>query len=419
MQRLGQLANQAEEEEEMEEALFETLHHRFAVYQATETSTPCLAIKDYDTNTVSTVDDQAATIKLIVGREFPSIPLNLATRRMETFLYRRGEFLDIPQHSGFRLEGWAWSRPLRYPLAEEIMNIEDVQEPWCGCLKRLSDPEAFGAWIWGVASGEYRGRQILWIRGKGADGKSYMARCIADNLFHNGYEYIQGFSMSGEHARFTASRLENKCLVVLDDCKNPRLVSSELARTISGGKDGGLVSIERKGQNAYQSVLNCRMMALSNEYPTLSSTEADRSRLIFLEMSSLAEMERDATIGQAYREALPSFLSWARHAYSLRAHKNTVIMLNDKSKEWLDILSMDEAKYIEDFVRDNFEQRPNATLPMADLHARIAANKRTFDIANISHPATVVKNWLIENGWATNSSTGLKGIDVRIRQFIE
>jgi hypothetical protein len=79
---------------------------------------------------------------------------------------------------------------------------------------------------------------------------------------------------------------------------------------------------------------------------------------------------------------------------------------------------MDENQYVADFVAAHFKKNPLAILPISTLNEHVAAEKRMFDIANISRPANVFKQYLLENGWGENTRQGIKGVDVNYQKFL-
>jgi hypothetical protein len=68
----------------------------------------------------------------------------------------------------------------------------------------------------------------------------------------------------------------------MPDCGNFKFPSAGLFKTLTGGDP---ITIEKKGQQAYTALLNCKFLFTSNELPSLSSEKSDKRRAIFCRMA--------------------------------------------------------------------------------------------------------------------------------------
>jgi hypothetical protein len=179
----------------------------------------------------------------------------------------------------------------------------------------MSDPLAFGAWVYGVYSGVYRGRQILWLHGPhGEDGKSAIANLIAAQLFGPAHHAISNASLSSSEKRFLTSFFENARLVIYPDASNKRCLLTEQFKTVaSAGADP--VLIERKGKQAYTSRLNARMWVCSNFAPEVTNDNFVRSRLLYIHIDKMKDEKPDPKVIDRLSEELPGFLHWAKESY--------------------------------------------------------------------------------------------------------
>jgi len=195
-------------------------------------------------------------------------------------------------------------------------------EHWLRILNRMSDPIAFAGWVYGVYSGDYRGRQILWLHGPhGEDGKSAIANLIATQLFGPAHNAISNASISSGEKRFLTSFFENAQLVIYPDASNKRCLMSEQFKTVaSAGADP--VLIERKGKQAYTSKLNARMWVCSNFAPEVTDDNYVRSRLLYIHIDKMKDEKPDPKVIDHLKAELPGFLHYAKQAYEAkcRAH---------------------------------------------------------------------------------------------------
>lgn len=206
-------------------------------------------------------------------------------------------------------EGWCYHRPAVFP-------DESCEFPqWQKILDRLSDPKAFAAWIWGVYSGEYKGRRMVWLHGeKGEDGKSAITKLIADQLFGPAHQAISNAQVSGQEKRFLTSFFVNSRLVIYPDANNTKVLMTEQFKTVaSAGSDP--VPIEFKGKTGYSDVLKARMWICSNYEPFVSMDNFVLSRLLYIQIQPMIDETPDPKAIDRLKEQLPGFLHYAKTAW--------------------------------------------------------------------------------------------------------
>jgi len=225
------------------------------------------------------------------------------------FWERYGDSIDkFDVYGGFQPNTWCLGRALCTPVAGDMPT-------WSNFIARMNDPEAFAAWIYGVASKRYRGRQILWLKGaNGEDGKTYIQRLIVENLFPNVAHAMANSAFSEGSARFIGAEFENKALAYWDDCNNTMALFREDVKMLSSGSEGAAARIEHKGVMAYQAQLEARMWINSNYSPSISHDNFVRSRLLYIVLDPMQE-EPDIAIGKKFQEELPSFLAYGQKAF--------------------------------------------------------------------------------------------------------
>lgn len=194
----------------------------------------------------------------------------------------------------------------------------------------MSDPEAFAAWVYGVYSGDYRGRQVLWLHGPhGEDGKSAITDLIAKELFGPAHHAISNASLSASEKRFLTSFFENARLVIYPDASNRRCLMSEQFKTVaSAGADP--VLIERKGRQAYTSRLQARMWVCSNFAPEVTKDNFVLSRLLYIHIDKMRDEKPDPAVIDHLRDELPGFLHYAEQAYAKKCRDQYKILTNEK-----------------------------------------------------------------------------------------
>ncbi len=232
----------------------------------------------------------------------------------------------LPQHE----KGWCLFRPTMEP---EKMNIST----WQAIFDRMDDPEAFAAWWWGVYSGEYGGRQILYMYGPhGEDAKSTALMVLGDALFGTSLGALSAANF--RETRFLNSFFVGKKVVIYPECNNRRILMVEAFKTIAnGGSDK--VLIEYKGDpHAYFDYLHSRVAIASNFRPEITGDNFSTSRLLLISIDKHegAKFTKDIYTAQLLKE-LPGFLQYGKEAYKKRHDNHYKIAVNGAAKEQMDI----------------------------------------------------------------------------------
>jgi hypothetical protein len=245
-------------------------------------------------------------------------------------------------------DAWSFHKP--------NIRIENRPTPtWERILSRMSDPEAFAAWIWGVYSGLYQGRRVLWIHGPtGEDGKSMIARVIAEELFGSAASAINNAMLGGNEKRFVTSFFEESSLVIYPDANNTQVLRSELFKTLaSAGSDP--VSIERKGEQAYTAILSARLWVSSNYPPVITDENFVISRVQYIFIKPHYE-DPDPTIKERLKEEMPGFLFYAKDCWGKLNINAYDIKINEKTQVSMNALVESSSEEFEQIFANLFEQ---------------------------------------------------------------
>jgi len=171
---------------------------------------------------------------------------------------------------------------------------------WEDFLSRARPRDSFMAWFGAVLDMKNRGRQALWVYGpEGQDGKSAVMRS-ASTVFGNAAATMN----TDVTNQFASSQAYKKRLIVLPDLKDTAFVKSSMFRKIVSGDP---VTIERKGQDAFTAILNTKVAICSNYLPTVTSGNADLSRLLVVHVTQ-SPIRDDETWEDRLTAELPYFL---------------------------------------------------------------------------------------------------------------
>ena len=227
-------------------------------------------------------------------------------------------------------------------------------------LDRMSEGDAFAAWIWGVYSGQYKGRQMFWIHGEeGEEGKSYLAKFLGKELFgeNAGYRAIDG-SQIKNGSNFLISQFTGAKLVVYPDCNRIHLVEMELIKSLSSGGRDSLVSEEKFG--AAQTVtVDAKLLVCSNFAPVARRDNWYQSRLIYCTILPLTG-KKDPDIDKVYTEELPGFLAYAQDCYKKLCKNHEKIELSKQHKKLITDLIDKQDPFDKDIFARHFVLDPKS-----------------------------------------------------------
>ena len=216
-------------------------------------------------------------------------------------------------------------------------------------LNNMDDPLAFLAWVWGVYSGEYDGRQVLWMHGpEGEEGKSVLANTVGEELFGPALGAIGNNHLTGK-SQFLFSFFETSQLVVYSECNNSMALMTEAMKSISG--DADTQTLERKGEQARFGRLSARVWICSNKKPVITGDHYNTSRLLFI---TIRRGEGERIPKKVFRSRLvaemPGFLAMAQAAFAERCPKTNVIETNETVKRRVQrLMDKQYEPYIETF----------------------------------------------------------------------
>ena len=191
-------------------------------------------------------------------------------------------------------------------------------------------------------------QKMLLIIGNGGEGKSrigvVMKEILGDNMNNGSIPKLETNS-------FAKADLEHKLLMVDDDMRIEQLPTTNSLKAVITAE--GLMDLEKKGQQSYQGLMYCRLMAFSNGY--LKSANDDsygffRRQLILMTKPRPKDRIDDPFLSKKLRAERDQIAMWAlRGLYRLRKN-NFHFTVSDKSKTAI-MSAMDEANNVVSFLR--------------------------------------------------------------------
>ncbi len=191
-------------------------------------------------------------------------------------------------------------------------------------------------------------QKMLLIIGNGGEGKSrigvVMKEILGDNMNNGSIPKLETNS-------FAKADLEHKLLMVDDDMRIEQLPTTNSLKAVITAE--GLMDLEKKGQQSYQGLMYCRLMAFSNGY--LKSANDDsygffRRQLILMTKPRPKDRIDDPFLSKKLRAERDQIAMWAlRGLYRLKRN-NFRFTVSDRSKAAI-MSAMDEANNVVSFLR--------------------------------------------------------------------
>jgi hypothetical protein len=229
-----------------------------------------------------------------------------------------------------------------------LMLVPDAACPWPllrAFLDRMNDGDAFAAWLYGIYSGRYQGRQILYLSGeRGQDGKSAFFKAFA-GLFGDASTSLDWAQMKNNPS-FVGSLLVDKKFGYVPDNKNPKIIMTEIFKSLANPGDDPVI-INHKYGKMYSTELECHVAVISNYEPDISGEGHNTTRTFWIKIAPLAdEVERDPQWKVDIVGEMAGLLAYGKECYER-------LCTNDYDIEVNEAVQQAVATQIELFAADN------------------------------------------------------------------
>lgn len=153
--------------------------------------------------------------------------------------------------------------------------LQDGPTPvWDELLGRMTNQEAFMAFVGSILVENSDMQQYLWLHGQGGEGKGSISRFLTDVLGH----LSRSENVPSPNDRFWTWGIKDARCVQFPDCNNTTFPASGLFKNLTGGES---TRMEEKGGAVTSGLIRAKYIFLSNEKPDLSSERADTRRIIY------------------------------------------------------------------------------------------------------------------------------------------
>ena len=286
-------------------------------------------------------------------------------------------FVDDPE--------WSLCKVAIKPEKGSMHHIEEF-------LSRMNDPEAFAAWLYGIYSEKYKGRQILWLKGNGEDGKSTFMTAYCNALYGGiGPTSVAGtadWTQLKGNSTFIAESFVDKRFVYIPDNGNPYLLSNELIKSLANpGVDP--VVINPKGFKAYSTYLENHCAVLSNPEPIVSDERSQVSRFLYVEVSERGTTN-NVNISEEFQKEMAAFLAYGEECYSRLCSDDYKILQSEDGQAAVEDRLYDFSEKYQIVFDAHFILDPQAELSNDEFITRLRSPEIRWDDQEVGK----FKKWL-------------------------
>lgn len=183
---------------------------------------------------------------------------------------------------------------------------------WDDFIKRCgANGEAVKAFTYSIFEKADLSRQYLFLKGEGRDGKGSYIRWLNSNF----NDQLAGLEAKNDH---WPSMCVGKRIGVFNDLVNTQVVLSSQFKQITGGDK---VTITQKYEKAVDVILDTKFIITSNKSASFLTTEAERRRVIYVELVPSNEIIVDYELKLKLES--DAFLFKCREAYN-RLYKKDI-----------------------------------------------------------------------------------------------
>lgn len=245
-------------------------------------------------------------------------------------------------------------------------------------LDRITNRDAFMAFIGSLFDPDCKHEQYLWIYGDGRNGKSKIFDAIG-SVLGNAMESVSA-PHSDKPGQFWTYEFYSKQLVLMREAENDKFINSGLFKSLVTRES---VQVEKKYRDAKSMTIPARYIVLGNKKPDIDPNDASGERLIYCEVSK--PTTKDPHFKDRLLTEVDKFISACITAYQEK-YQNGSIEVSQKVKD--DFL--EDSKELEiGMFHSLFRYQEGHTLEAGDVY-RVLFDK--YKLNNYSY-SRVIKTW--------------------------
>lgn len=301
---------------------------------------------------------------LYQSEEYMEIRLRIDFNDFVSEMYNR--FLFDPSHllkEEPAILSWSPSVPA-FRVLDPLKIVEGPHPAWDEFTARMTFGETFKAFLWSVFEPDNRGRQALWLRGDGGDGKSTAIRAITNYL---GTEHTLTIGLGTYDNDFFFGFAYGKRLAIYPDCKNLSVLRKERIKQLLGND---IVPINAKYRKQFSARVFSRLIIASNWLPQINVLDdSERTRLLVCEVKSYEDEFGDPDFEYKLEAEMNHFLYTCREAYKRECPTGMNLRVPLEMRQLIQVsCSATDADVLDNFIQECLEFGPEFKLNRTDLY---------------------------------------------------
>ena len=257
----------------------------------------------------------------------------------------------------------SWGDEPAYKVLDSTAIEQGEHATWDEFTERIDFPETFKAFVWSIFEPRNFGRQALWVKGEGNDGKSTAMNAIATYF---GRSHVFSIGLGSYDRDFFFGEAFGKRLAIYMDCKNQAVLRRERIKSLLG-KD--TVSINQKYEKAFSAQIYAKLLVASNWPPQINFLDdSERTRLLYLQVSSYTNEFGDPDFQLKLEREMPYFLHTCRESYEEQCPNGMSLRVPEEMQNNIKLYcTASDADLLDEFLIEKLEFSSNYYVPTTEL----------------------------------------------------
>lgn len=238
---------------------------------------------------------------------------------------------------------------------------------WDSFLSRMDYPETFKAYVWSAFEPRNTGRQALWIKGEGSDGKSSAINAISAFL---GRSYVLSIGKGTYDKDYFFGNAFGKRLAIYMDCKNTYILKAERIKSLLGRDT---VNINNKYEREFSAQVYSKLIIASNFHPKINYNDnSERTRLLLCEVATFKDEFGDPDFEYNLEAEFPAFLLQCQEAYEANCPNNVNLRVPKSMVHKIKAAcASKESELMEQFIEQRLIFEEGCSIRKLELHQEL------------------------------------------------
>lgn len=208
-------------------------------------------------------------------------------------------------------------------------------------------------------------QKMLWLIGEGSNGKSVIFKVVRALV---GPYNCSALPFENFNKRFAVEQLEHKLVNLDPEMSSTAVLADATVKSVVGGEE---ISMERKNEPVFKSMVTAKLWAAANSLPTTKDhSYGFFRRVMILEFNRvITEAEQDKSLDMKLMTELPGIFNWALTGLH-RLVKNDGFTIPSSSTKQVDDYQIN-SNPVALFFRDHLVKKETEGRPSAGMRAEL------------------------------------------------